>query len=204
MRTNLHHLLEQSAARQPAAPALTYKARTATYAETWQLTESFAAGLASIGLGRADRVGIYLDKRIETVAGIFGVSRAGGVFVPINHILKAQQVGYILDNCDVRVLVTSPERLATLHTQLAECPSVEHVVVVDAPSEQAAEAGASYALHSWAELTAQDASSLAASPVIDVDVAAILYTSGSTGKPKGVVLSHRNLIVGAESVSTYL
>ncbi|MFT4165236.1 MAG: acyl-CoA ligase (AMP-forming), exosortase A system-associated [Microlunatus sp.] len=204
MRTNLHHLLEQSAARQPAAPALTYKARTASYAEAWQLTESFAAGLASIGLGRAERVGIYLDKRIETVAAIFGVSRAGGVFVPINHILKAQQVGYILDNCDVKVLVTSPERLATLHAQLAESPSVEHVIVVDAPAELAAEEGASYAAHSWAELTALDAAELAASPAIDVDMAAILYTSGSTGKPKGVVLSHRNLIVGAESVSTYL
>lgn len=203
MRTNLHHLLEQSAARQGSAPALTYKDHTASYAELWDLVVSFAAGLRSLGIERGDRVGIYLDKRIETVAAIFGTSRAGGVFVPVNHVLKAQQVGYILGNCEVRVLVTSSERLSTLPSQLAECPSVEHVIVLGTPADPAP-AGAGYSVHSWSSMTSQDQTTLAETPVIDVDMAAILYTSGSTGKPKGVVLSHRNLLVGAESVSSYL
>ena len=51
MRTNLHHLLEQSAARAGGAPALTYRDRTVTYAEAWQLAESFAAALLGVGLG---------------------------------------------------------------------------------------------------------------------------------------------------------
>lgn len=203
MRTNLHHLLEQSAAQRPDAPALTYKSRTATYAEVWSLAVSFAAGLSTLGLGRGERVGIYLDKRIETVAAIFGTSRAGGVFVPVNHILKAQQVGYILDNCDVKVLVTTPERLATLRSQLAESSSIKHVIVLDAPPQPSAD-GAVHAVHSWTDLIEADTTELGQSAAIDVDMAAILYTSGSTGKPKGVVLSHRNLIVGAESVSAYL
>lgn len=204
MRTNLHHLLQQSADRQGDAPALTYKNRTATYSEVWALTSSVAAGLRSLGVDRGDRVGIYLEKRIETVVAIFATSLAGGVFVPVNHILKAQQVGYILGNCDVKVLVTSSERFATLHTQLAECPSVEHVIVLDASADLAVDESAGYAVHAWAELTADSGAAAPSSGAIDVDVAAILYTSGSTGKPKGVVLSHRNLIVGAESVSTYL
>ena len=128
MRTNLHHLLEQSAARVGGAPALTYRDRTATYAETWGLTESFARALLRVGLGRGDRVGIYLDKRIETVAAIFGTSRAGGVFVPVNHILKASQVTYILGDCDVRVLVTTSDRLALLREQLVDCPATSRKV----------------------------------------------------------------------------
>ncbi len=61
-----------------------------------------------------------------------------------------------------------------------------------------------YVVHSWSDLF--DGPNHVPPDVsrIDVDIAAILYTSGSTGKPKGVVLSHRNLIVGAESVSQYL
>lgn len=204
MRTNLHHLLEQSAVRQGDAPALTYKNATASYAELWSLTKSFAAGLLANALGRGERVGIYLDKRIETVAAIFGTSRAGGVFVPINHILKAQQVGHILDDCDVTVLVTSAERLATLRSQLAQCPSVKQVILVDATEAPTSNADDRYMVRLFSELIAEDSVDLAQSPAVDVDMAAILYTSGSTGKPKGVVLSHRNLIVGAESVSSYL
>ncbi len=204
MRTNLHHLLQQSAARQGDAPAVTYKERTVSYAELWQLAEAFAAGLAALGLERGDRVAIYLDKRIETVAAIFGTSLAGGVFVPVNHILKAQQVGYILADCSVRVLVTSPERLTALRPQLGDCPSVQQVLVLGGNAAPETDEATDYAVRPWSELVLDDASTPPVPPAIDVDMAAILYTSGSTGKPKGVVLSHRNLIVGAESVSSYL
>jgi len=199
MRTNLHHLLEGRARSHPESPALTFKKQTLTYAELWQLSTSAARGLLNVGLNRSERVAVFLDKRIETVAAIFGTSAAGGAFVPVNPLLRPQQVGYILRDCDVRVLVTSPERLALLEEELAACPTVEHVVVVgDAPP------GLGATTHSWDALVSDPNTRTAVDQPIDLDVAAILYTSGSTGRPKGVVLSHRNLIVGAESVSQYL
>jgi acyl-CoA synthetase (AMP-forming)/AMP-acid ligase II len=112
----------------------------------------------------------------------------------------AQQVAYILGDCSVRMLVTSAERLELLRDELRRCPSVEHVVVVGAIPDPAPDLPCT--LHGWEEL--QGAEAVPEPPVIDVDMAAILYTSGSTGKPKGVVLSHRNLLVGGESVSEYL
>ena len=131
--------------------------------------------------------------------------RLRGVFVPINHVLKAPQVGYILGDCDVRVLVTSQDRLALLRDELKSCAALEHVVLVDVHDELPAD-GDGYAVHAWSDLVAESRDPVATpvSHAVDLDMAAILYTSGSTGKPKGVVLSHRNLIVGAESVSTYL
>jgi acyl-CoA ligase (AMP-forming) (exosortase A-associated) len=205
MRTNLHHLLEQAADQRGESPALTYKDITVSYAELSNLTHQLAAGLAELGLARDDRVGIYLEKRIETVAAIFATSVATGVFVPVNHILKPPQVGYILCDCDVRVLITSPDRLLLLRDELKACSALEHVVLVESPSESLAH-GDGYLVHAWSDIIAErpDGAAVQASPAIDVDMAAILYTSGSTGKPKGVVLSHRNLIVGAESVSSYL
>ena len=118
MRTQLHQIVAQVAARRPDAPALTVKDTTVTYGELWDETRAFAAGLGRIGLGRSERVAIYLDKQIETVASVFGTSAGGGAFVPVNPLLRAQQVGYILDDCSVRVLVTSAERLETLRDEL--------------------------------------------------------------------------------------
>ncbi|MDX6716231.1 MAG: hypothetical protein QOH30_2789 [Baekduia sp.] len=195
MHTHLHHLIADAAARTPDAPALTVKDRTVGYAELWHDVAAFGAGLAALGLQRGERVGVYLDKRVETVVSIFGTSAAGGVFVPVNPQLRAKQVAYILADCDVRVLVTTAERLALLRDELGQCPALEHLVVLG--TEPAGGA------RSWDDVLAPD-TALPSGPRVDVDLAAILYTSGSTGKPKGVVLSHRNLLVGGASVSEYL
>jgi acyl-CoA ligase (AMP-forming) (exosortase A-associated) len=202
MRSQLHHLLAEAARRWGSAPALTYKDATLTYAELWRDARSVGAALRRLNLARGDRVGIYLDKRLENVAAIFGTAAASGVFVPINPVLRQKQVAYILDNCSCRVLITTPERLVVLREELAACPSVEHVIVL---GPVPAAAGERYALTGWTDFLANaPVGSLADVGVVDYDMGAILYTSGSTGKPKGVVVSHRNLIVGGESVSSYL
>lgn len=199
IRTSVHHLLSQAATATPRSPALTYKTETVSYGELEAEVRAAAAQLQELGLERGDRVAIYLEKRIESVVAMFASSAAGGVFVPINHVLKPAQVGHIMQDSGARFLVTSADRLAQLPAVLAD-GTVEHVVVVGA-AEGADSDGYSVAVLG----TSAEGASEPREPVsIDTDPAAILYTSGSTGKPKGVVLSHRNLIVGAESVSTYL
>jgi acyl-CoA ligase (AMP-forming) (exosortase A-associated) len=203
VRTQLHHLVAETARRRGDEPALTVKDATLTYAQLWREVVEVAAGLRRLGLKRGERVATYLDKRVETVTAVFGTSAAHGVFVPVNPLLRAEQVAYMLADCAVKVLVTTSERLELLRDELDECKSVKHVAVIGAvPS---AHREAHYTVSSWTELRAVAEAAPAGEPDgIDADVAAIFYTSGSTGKPKGVVLSHRNLIVGAESVSGYL
>ena len=204
MRTQMHHLVQEAADAHRDSLALTFKDVTLTYGELWQAAQGFATALADRGLRRRDRVAIYLDKRIETVTALLGASAAGGVFVPVNPLLRPGQVGYIMRDCDVRVLVTSQDRLGLLRDELDECKSVEHVFIVGHdPGAALPDAGARYSVSPWPLASGPVA---APAPVceVDADMAAIFYTSGSTGRPKGVVLSHRNLIVGAESVSHYL
>lgn len=196
----LHHLIAASAARTPDAIALTAGQTHLSYARLDTAVAGFAAGLRALGLDRSERVAIYLDKRIETITAFFGATAAGGVFVPVNPILKAEQIGYILQDCNVRVLVTSPERLSALVETLAHCHDLRHVILTGDPAELPALPGAS--VHRWSEVCA--ASALQGHRVIDTDMAAILYTSGSTGRPKGVVLSHRNMVSGGKSVAQYL
>ena len=196
MRTQLHHLVFDAARRRADAPALTFGETTVGYGELRREVTRFAAGLRQLGLRRSDRVAVYLDKRIEAVVSIFGTSRGGAVFVPINAVLKPQQVAYILADCDVRVLVTTRERLELLEGELAGT-AVEHVIVVGETSTDG-----SVARHAWSSFMRDEPT--AEPEAIDVDMAAIFYTSGSTGKPKGVVLSHRNLLAGGAAVSEYL
>jgi len=196
----LHQLILSSAQQTPEAAALSFGAEQRSYGALATEVQAFATGLRQLGLERSERVGIYLDKRIETVVGMFGATAAGGVFVPVNPILKPEQVGYILQDCNVRVLLTSPERFAALAQTLGSCHDLRHVVLTGNPAELPALPGAS--VHRLNDLMAAPAAP--GHRVIDADMAAILYTSGSTGRPKGVVLSHRNMVTGAKSVAEYL
>jgi acyl-CoA ligase (AMP-forming) (exosortase A-associated) len=198
MRTRLPDLVAESARRRGDSPALTFAGSTLSYAQLWREIERIAAGLQRVGLQRGERVAVYLDKRLEAVLAMFGASASGGVFVPINPLLRPKQVAHILADCGVRVLVTSTERFALLRDELQQAKSVEHVVLVGAKPEPVPDN-----VIAWADLPNGAAATFDAG-LIDLDMAAILYTSGSTGPPKGVVLSHRNLVAGAESVSEYL
>jgi acyl-CoA ligase (AMP-forming) (exosortase A-associated) len=193
----LSDLVAAAAERSPDAPALSAADSTLSYAALQDHVARFAAGLRALGVGRGERVAVYLDKRVETVVACFGAAAAGAVFVPVNPLLKAEQVGYILRDCNVRLLVTTPERAALLADELGACPELRHWVLT-AGGESAAPAP----WMDWRDLLA--APLHPGHRVIDTDIAAILYTSGSTGKPKGVVLSHRNLVAGAKSVASYL
>ncbi|MBL8483673.1 MAG: acyl-CoA ligase (AMP-forming), exosortase A system-associated, partial [Rhodocyclaceae bacterium] len=124
---------------------------------------------------------------------------AGAVFVPLNPLLKPDQVAYILRDCNVRLLVTAPERLDALQGALAACHDLRKIVCLGKAAESKS---GDVPVLSWDALMAGPRGP--AHRCIDTDMAAILYTSGSTGKPKGVVLSHRNMVAGAKSVAQYL
>ncbi len=196
----LHELIFEQADRQPAALALTYRQSGLDYAGLALQIQSVAHGLLALDLKRSERVAVYLPKCLETVAALFGVSLAGGVFIPVNPLLKPEQVAHLLCDSNTRILVTSLDRARLLESVLAHCSDLRHVVLIDGKEEP-------YRCHhiqmlAWSTLLAAPCRLPIRS--IDCDMAAILYTSGSTGKPKGVVLSHHNMVAGAQSVAEFL
>ena len=202
MRCRVPDLIRLTAADRGDAPALIAKNDTRTYAQLWHDVQAVGAGLQRLGVARGNRVAVYLDKRVETVAAIFGAAAAGAVFVPVNPLLRPRQVVYIAADCGAQVLVTTPERYESLRHELEHAKTIEHVILVGPVDDLVQTAGAT--LHRWSDVASASPCDLVDAGTIDLDMAAILYTSGSTGRPKGVVLSHRNIIVGAESVSHYL
>lgn len=195
-------LIAGSATRTPTKGALIYQKQIVSFAELNTKMQQAANLYLSLGLKKADRVAIFLEKRVENVASMFGAAYAGGVFVPVNPLLKGEQVVHIMNDCNVRVLVTSADRLKLLMPVISNCPDLRAVVVLDHTSDDLPD------LDKLKCVTWQSGLDRSVYQphhrVIDGDMAAILYTSGSTGKPKGVVLSHRNLVAGAKSVAQYL
>ena len=196
-----HHIPLDTAANLPNNTALIDKTREINYADLAAGIERVAAGLIDAGLKRQERIGIYLPKSLPTVISFFATSLAGGVFVPINPLLKAEQVRHILCDCNVTILVTSSDRLKMLSTVPGDCHDLHTVILTDQDKELPAPLP-HVQLLPWQQLL--DAPARESHRTIDTDMAAILYTSGSTGKPKGVVLSHKNMVTGANSVAEYL
>jgi len=164
-----------------------------TYAELAARAAGLAAALVDAGVAKGDRVGIYLDKNWQSVVAMLGVSRAGAAFVNINAALKAAQVGYIANDCDIRVLIAGSDRLAGLPDDLVPT----RFRVGSRPSDKPE-------WRDFDDVVANTGATEARRRTIETDLATILYTSGSTGMPKGVAFSQRNLVVGAEIVSSYL
>src|SRR5690606_2723989 len=170
-----------AAERSPDAQALKAGRRSCSYAELAGAVRDFAGGLLALGIGRQDRVAVYADKSIEAVTALFGTALAGCVMVPVNPLLKPEQLAYILRDCGVVALVTTGTRLAGLKPELPSCPELRHVVLLDDSESPAEEDGRPGPLvHRFADLLRAGAGRPGAQHrVIDQDMAAILYTSGS-------------------------
>lgn len=196
----LHETLIETARAAPDRELLVHdKAGTYTADAFARQAAGLAVAFNEIGIGRDERIAVYLPKLPLTAFSCYAASMAGAVFVPVNPVLKAAQVVHILNDCAVRVLVTSGERLRQLVPLLDDCPALEHIVLADDLPE---DVRTQRDVTPWTGADADPADSCR--PRIDNDMAAILYTSGSTGRPKGVVISHRNIVTGAQSVAEYL
>lgn len=198
----LHQLLIQQASYSPSKTAITHRKNSWNYQQLSHLVEKQAQALLGVNLKPQHRVAIYLPKQIETVTSFLSISLAAGVFVPINPVLKSAQVRHILNDCNVQILITSKSRLQSLTAILENCPDLHTIILAENEAPDNDNYPAQHIL-GWQDFL-NHCNNQALPTVIDTNMAAILYTSGSTGKPKGVVLSHYNIVAGAQSVADYL
>lgn len=186
----IHHLLQERAGEIGERVAIVDGSRSASYAALRERACYLARHLRALGLARGDRIAILLPKSFEECWAIFGASEAAGVFVPINPVLRPQQVKHIIEDCGARFVITNGNLSEIVKNAIADLDCVSAVIDVDRALDVA--------------LPSNDTESTDAGTPTGDDLAAILYTSGSTGRPKGVMLSHRNLIAGTRIVRTYL
>ena len=187
----LHHLLTEGAARLPDREAVRFENLSLTYSQLEAVTNQVARTLRSAGVRRGDRVGIYVHKSLASVIAVFGVMKAGAIYVPLDVSAPAKRLAYITRNCEIKTLLTTA-RVSGLIDLLTEETPVQKVVFTD--NQQPAGLNAGLGTFIWAEVKQQGDEPVPASGAIENDLAYILYTSGSTGEPKGVMISHRTIL----------
>jgi L-proline---[L-prolyl-carrier protein] ligase len=186
----LQQLLRKSTQRDPHKEVALYKGRALSYQELDETSDRLAGVLLESGVERGDRVGIYLNKSLESLAALFGILKAGGVYVPLDPSAPVKRVAFIVGNCAMKALVSTPNKIAYLSPALPQSAALRCVVLTDASTPDSQESLARARMVCWQEIQ-QSPLSFSAPPVIEDDLAYILYTSGSTGEPKGVMISHR-------------
>jgi acyl-CoA ligase (AMP-forming) (exosortase A-associated) len=182
--STLPDILKNSAVNFPNKAAVVLHSRSVSYKDLDAQTNAVANYLLARGIKKGDRVGIFLERSLEEVISLWGIAKAGGIFVNIEPRLTPDQVSYRIENCGMRYVISSEKKRDALRedgkTEVINTKDFDFIIEHHA-NEPPGNAGLS-----------------------ENDLAAILYTSGSTGYPKGAVLNHGNLVLGTRIVAQYL
>lgn len=161
--------LKAQAQKQPDKVAVIFEQEQLTYAQLEEKSTILAKRILSFGKQDAAFIGLYCDRTIEMVIGIYAIMKVGAAYIPLSPALPDERIRYILNDSQIQLV---------LNGQTEEAVSLESTVI-DYTVEDLQEN--EFATIELPKLTAEDA-------------AYVIYTSGTTGNPKGVIVGHASLM----------
>lgn len=182
----LPQAVDAAAQRAPEHEAMCFLKRSLSYGELARASNSLARTLIDQGVRRQDRVGIFMDKCLETPIALHGIMKSGAAYVPLDPAAPAERLAYVLRHCGIRHVVTGDNKLDSLGAAAAKGAELDCLIGPDAGVETL---GRSL---SWEQALDAPGGSAPDVKIIESDLAYIIYTSGSTGEPKGIMHTHHS------------
>ena len=203
----LHHFLEQQAQQRPDHPVCIHGDEVVRYGTLEDAANRIASTLSHLGVQYGDRVGLIAGNSSPYLAAYYGILKTGAVVVALYTTTTPDSLGYVLNDCNIEVLLAGRDQLIKLRACAGEAHSLRGVVVLDSQIEEKAtlpeEPSGSWESVSWSQVMEQTPGPR--NPRIeDSALASIVYTSGSTAEPRGAMLSHRNIVANTRSINDYL
>lgn len=183
-------LLEGAVQTDSDKTALVFNERSISYGELYAKVNQVAFYLNELDLPKNTRIGIYSNKGIEQIVAILAILSTDYILVPLTKLLKPEQVHYIIQDCDIKCIITDKLKLESIE----EIDFDGHIISYETTNQDIA---------SFEEIFKYYNKPYSCG-INGHDNALITYSFGMTGTPKGIVISHRNLIDSARVVSEYL
>lgn len=200
---NLTLLLQQRVRAAPDKYFLFSEAdgRRFTYGEFAAAVDRAARLLTAVGVGKGEVVSLLMPNSAEYIIAYFACWQLGAIAGPINSLLKAQEISFVISDSETKTLLVHPDFLPTIAGIRSDLPGLREVIQFDD------EAAATKDFNDDENTGGSKNLNLSDSYVSGIDLdseAIIIYTSGTTGKPKGCLLTHGNLIANARQISQWL
>jgi long-chain acyl-CoA synthetase len=173
--------------------------RFSTYAEFGQDVDGLRGGLASLGVGKGDKVAIIANNRVEWAVSAYATYTLGAAFVPMYEAQLEKDWEYIVADSEAKVLIVATRAiLERTRPFLGFLPKLEHLVLLENDDTANGEKTSTY------EKLKGSGNRAPVEHPLPSDVAGFIYTSGTTGEPKGVILSHANIASNVDAVKEIL
>lgn len=184
MLYTLAHIVENSAHLFPDKEAFRCGTDTLTYTELDIKTNQLAKHLVDSGVKKGDRVGIYMNRCIETAIAIYGIMKAGAAYVPLDSGAPRSRTLFLIKDCTIQFLITTPKQKKRISKLLEEESTLKQIIGYSDDL--------SITSFNWDFIFSIPLQNYHKVNVLGKDLAYILYTSGSTGAPKGIMHSHNS------------
>jgi crotonobetaine/carnitine-CoA ligase len=203
-RRTLGSVLAHHARTAPDRPFLIFEdaagASSWTYAEFDALVNRTASALTGLGLSAGQAFNVHLANCPEFVALWFAAARIGAIVTPTNIALTAEELAYIVDHSESRLIVTDVAHLPAAVAAQARCPSVQHLLTIG--DEPVSFSGRRmHDVLSFGSLVALASVAPPAYRARSDDVLALLYTSGTTARPKGCLVTQAAYLYAGECMA---
>ena len=185
---NFYEMTVANAASNPKKKVVFIDDEKITNKELLEKIDSFARFLELCELKENEKAALILPNSLEFLVAVFAIGKLGGIVVPINNMLKRDEISYILGDCEAKILITSKD-FAKETQNIGTNTQVEKTIWIDeVPSQD----DNNFLYVEKEHRTSHTNNTMGVSRDLD-DLAVIFYTSGTTGHPKGAMLSYRNI-----------
>jgi acyl-CoA synthetase (AMP-forming)/AMP-acid ligase II len=169
----------------PDRDLMIFEGKKWTFAQTNDRVNRLANALAQLGVEKGDRIGMLQVNCNQHIETYFAAAKMGAIFVPLNFRAKAEELSYMIDNAEVKVLFTGNRYMEMVDAMLPDLPSIRHCIALDH-----ADGGKTY----YEDLMSASSPEEFFSEIGDEDITILMYTAGTTGRPKGVPLIHSGFV----------